>query len=80
MPWASSQVSWLMRDVQAKLGQVVMNDVANKPILPLNVDEVVRVTSKCTVLPFGHKALRQHLSGARWVHHDKHQGALCPRV
>ena len=46
-----------MRDVQAKLGQVVMNDVANKPILPLNVDEVMRVTSKCTVPPFGHKAI-----------------------
>ena len=57
VPWASSQVSWLMRDVQAKLGQVVMNDVANKPISPLNVDEVVRVTSKCTIPPFGHKAI-----------------------
>ena len=55
--WASSQVSWLMRDVQAKLGQVVMNDVANKPISPLNVDEVVRVASKCTVPPFSHKAI-----------------------
>ena len=57
VPWASLQVSWLMRDVQAKLGQVVMNDVANKPIMPLHVDEVVRVTSKCTVPPFGHKAI-----------------------
>ena len=57
VPWASLQVSWLMRDVQAKLCQVVMNDVANKPISPLNVDEVVRVTSKCTVPPFGHKAI-----------------------
>ena len=57
VPCASSQVSWLMRDVQAKLGQVVVNDVANKPISPLNVDEVVRVTSKCTVPPFGHKAI-----------------------
>ena len=46
-----------MRDIQAKLGQVVVNDVANKPISPLNVDEVVRVTSKCTVPPFGHKAI-----------------------
>ena len=46
-----------MRDVQARLGQVVMNDVANKPISPLNVDEVVRVVSKCTVPPFGHKAI-----------------------
>ena len=57
VPWASSQVSWLMRDIQAKLGQVVVNDVANKPISPLNVDEVVRVTSKCSVPPFGHKAI-----------------------
>ena len=57
VPWASSQVLWLMRDVQARLGQVVMNDVANKPISPLNVDEVVRVASKCTVPPFGHKAI-----------------------
>ena len=57
VPWASSQVSWLMRDVQAKLGQVVMKDVTNKPISPLNVDEVVRVTSKCTIPPFGHKAI-----------------------
>ena len=57
VPWASSRVSWLMRDIQAKLSQVVLNDVANKPIVPLHVDEVVRVTSKCTVPPFGHKAI-----------------------
>ena len=57
VPWASSRVSWLMRDVQAKLGQVVVNDVANKPIAPLHVDEVVRVTSKCIIPPFGHKAI-----------------------
>ena len=57
LPWASSHISWLMRDMQAKLGQVVMNDIANKLILPLNVDEVVRVTSKCTFPPFGHKAI-----------------------
>ena len=57
VPWASSLVSWLMRDIQAKLGQVVVNDVANKPILPLNVNEVVRVTSKCTVPPFSHKTI-----------------------
>ena len=62
VPWTSSRVSWLMRDVQAKLGQVVVNDVANKPILPLNVDEVVRVTSKCTVPPFGHKAIHGKVS------------------
>ena len=57
VPWASSWISWLMRDIQAKLGQVVMKDVANKPISPLNVDEVVRIVSKCTIPPFGHKAI-----------------------
>ena len=57
VPWASLRVSWLMKDVQAKLSQVVVNDIANKPIAPLHVDEVVRVTSKCTVPPFGHKAI-----------------------
>ena len=57
VPWASSRVSWLMRHVLAKLGQVVVNDIANKPIMPLHVDEVVRVASKCTVPPFGHKAI-----------------------
>ena len=57
VPWASSRVSWLMRDIQARLSQVVVNDVANKPISPLNVDEVVRVASKCTIPPFGHKAI-----------------------
>ena len=57
VPWASSRVSWLMRDILAKLGQVVVNDIANKPIVPLHVDEVVRVASKCTVPPFGHKAI-----------------------
>ena len=46
-----------MRDVLAKLGQVVMNDIANKPIVPLHVDEVVRVASKCTIPPFGYKAI-----------------------
>ena len=46
-----------MRDVLAKLGQVVVNNIANKPIVPLHVDEVVRVTSKCTVPPFDHKAI-----------------------
>ena len=57
VPWASSRVSWLMRDVQTRLGQVVVNDVANKPISPLNVDAVVRLASKCTIPPFGHKTI-----------------------
>ena len=62
VPWASSHVSWLMRDVLAKLGQVVVNDIANKPIAPLHVDEVVRVASKCTVPPFGHKAIHSKVN------------------
>ena len=57
LPWSSSRISWLMWDVMARLGQVVINDVANKPITPLDVDEVVRVASKCTVPPFGHKVI-----------------------
>ena len=57
VPWSSSRISWLMQDVTAKLGQVVINDVANKPITPLDVDEIVRVASKCTVPPFGHKVI-----------------------
>ena len=57
VPLASSRVSWLMRDVLAKLGQVVVNDIANKPTAPLLVDEVVRVASKWMVPPFGHKAI-----------------------
>ena len=54
VPWSSSQLSWLIQDVMARLGQVVINDVANKPIVPLDVDKVVRVASKCTIPPFGH--------------------------
>ena len=32
VPWSSSGNLWLMRDVTARLGQVVINNVANKPI------------------------------------------------
>ena len=56
-PWSSSKISWLMQDVMAKHGQVVINDMANKPIAPLDVDKLVRVASKCTVPPFGHKVI-----------------------
>ena len=55
--WSSSRISWLMRDVTARLGQVVIDDLANKPIAPLDVDEVVRVAGKCMVPPFGHKVI-----------------------
>ena len=57
MPWANSRLSWLMRGVHAKMSRLQVKDVANKPIAPLSVDEVVRVTSKCMVPPFGHKVI-----------------------
>ena len=61
VPWANSRLSWLMRGVHAKMSQLQVKDVANKPIAPLSVDEVVRVTSKCMVPPFGHKVLHGHV-------------------
>ena len=57
VPWSSSRLLWLMRDVIARLGNAVISDVTNKPIAPLDVDEVVRVASKCTIPPFSHKVI-----------------------
>ena len=57
MPWANSRLSWLMRGVHAKMSRLQVKDVANKPIAPLSVDEVVRVTSKCMVPPFSYKVI-----------------------
>ena len=55
--WSSSRILWLMQDFTARLSQVVVNDVANKPIMPLDVHKVVRMASKCTVPLFGHKVI-----------------------
>ena len=41
IPWASSRLSWLMRDVNARMSQLVVNDVANKSVASFLVDEVV---------------------------------------
>ena len=57
IPWVSSRVSWLMRAVHARMSQLAVNDVANKSVAPLSVDEVVRVSHKCKVPPFGHKVI-----------------------
>ena len=62
VPRASSRLSWLMRDVHARMSRLQVKDVANKPIAPLSVDEVVRVTNKCMVLPFGHKVIHGRVS------------------
>ena len=57
IPWASSRVSWLMRGVHARMSQLAVDDVANKSVAPLSVDEVVQVSHKCKVPPFGHKVI-----------------------
>ena len=62
IPWASSRLSWLMRDVHARMSQLVVNDVANKSVAPLSVDEVIRVSHKCKVPPFGHKVIHSSVS------------------
>ena len=46
IPWAASRVSWLLRNVQAHMGRATWDDVANKPISPTLVDEVVKVSHK----------------------------------
>ena len=62
VPWASSRLSWLMRDVHARMSQLVVNDVTNKSVAPISVDEVVQVSHKCKVPPFGHKVIHGSVS------------------
>ena len=57
IPWASLRVSWLMRGMHAQMSQLAVDDVANKLVAPLSVDEVVRVSHKCKIPPFGHKVI-----------------------
>ena len=57
VPWASSRVSWLMQGMHARMCQLVVDDVANKSVAPLSVDEVVQVSHKCKIPPFGHKVI-----------------------
>ena len=68
-PWGASRISWLMRNVQARMDQVMRDDVANKPISLNAVDEVVKVSMKFQVPPFGHKVIhgrtRLVLTGCR---------------
>ena len=46
-----------MRGMHAQMSQLAVNDVANKSVAPLSIDEVVRVSHKCKVPPFGHKVI-----------------------
>ena len=52
-----SGVSWLMRGVHVRMSQLAVDDVANKSVAPLLVDEVVRVSHKCKVPPFNHEVI-----------------------
>ena len=56
-PWASLRVSLLMRGVHARMSQLTVDNKANKPVAPLSVDEVVQVSHKCKITPFGHKVI-----------------------
>ena len=62
IPWASSWFSWLMRDIHAQMSQMVVDDVANKSMVPLLVVGVVRVSHKCRVPPFTHKVIHGSVS------------------
>ena len=39
------------------MGQLAVDDVANKSVALLSVDKVVRVSHKCKIPPFGHKVI-----------------------
>ena len=39
------------------MSQLTVDDVANKSVAPLSVDEVVRVSHKCKIPPFSHKVI-----------------------
>ena len=62
IPWASSRLSWLMRSIHARMSQLVVDNMANKSVVLLSVDEVVRVSHKCKVPPFGHKVIHGSVS------------------
>ena len=57
IPWATSCLSYLIRGLQAQVGQEVRMDVGNKNIAPTSVDKVVYVSTKFQIPPFGCKAI-----------------------
>ena len=46
-----------MRGVHIRMSLVTVDNVANKSVAPLSVDEVVRVSHKCKIPPFDHKVI-----------------------
>ena len=57
VPWAMSCFSYLTQGLQARVGQEVRTDVGNKNITPTSVDEMVWVSLKFQIPPFGCKAI-----------------------
>ena len=51
-----------MQGIQARMSQLAVDDVANKLVAPLSVDEVVQVSHKCKIPPFGHKVIHGSVS------------------
>ena len=50
-----------MRGVHARVSELAVDNVANKSVAPLSVDEVVRVSHKCKIPPFSHEVIHGHV-------------------
>ena len=46
-----------MRGMHAQMSQLTVDDVANKLVALLSVDEVVQVSHNCKIPPFSHKVI-----------------------
>ena len=46
-----------MRGLHARLAQIPRRDVANKPLAPASLNEVVRTASRALIPPFGYKVI-----------------------
>ena len=57
VPWAATRGSWLIHGIHAYLAQIPRTDVANKPLDPAALNEVVRITNWVLIPPFGHKVI-----------------------
>ena len=57
IPWAASQLCWLMKDWSACMGHIPVSDATNKVVTAASVDEVVYAGNLIKVLPFGHKVV-----------------------
>ena len=56
IPWTTSRLSWMFCSVTAAVATPLM-DVANKTLSPMELNEIMRTSSKVQVPPFGHKVI-----------------------